>query len=361
MPLINLPHPASNRSHVRRASIILIAVLLLVVQRPSHPVQAANAPFLVKDINTGISTTVPEGVYPQNLVAIGSRLYFSAYSESSGVELWASDGTAAGTELVKDIAPGWRTSNAAFLTDVNGTLFFIADDGSHGCELWKSDGTANGTVMVKDINPGVDSSAPPVPLNPELLTSELTVVGETLFFVAAVTEEDYELWKSDGTAEGTTLVKDIVTGSRGSWPYELTGIDGTLFFATYSSDRGQELWKSDGTPAGTVVVSPMLAGNSNLSIFALAEVDGLLFFGASSTGQNAELWKSDGTAAGTAPIKEIMPGNLGSSPAAITDVSGIAFFAAAGPAGRELWRSDGTEAGTTMIADINPDAGHAFQ
>ncbi|NIP52547.1 MAG: hypothetical protein GWN61_15505, partial [candidate division Zixibacteria bacterium] len=40
------------------------------------------------------------------------------------------------------------------LINVNGTLFFAASDGIHGYELWKSDGTAAGTVMVKDINPG---------------------------------------------------------------------------------------------------------------------------------------------------------------------------------------------------------------
>ena len=40
------------------------------------------------------------------------------------------------------------------LTDVGGTLFFTADDGIHGRELWKSDGTEAGTVLVKDIDPG---------------------------------------------------------------------------------------------------------------------------------------------------------------------------------------------------------------
>ena len=89
-------------------------------------------------------------------------------------ELWKSDGTAAGTVLVKDINPGSASSEPSNLTNVNGTLFFTADDGAHGIELWKSDGTAAGTVLVKDINPGSAGSDPP----------RLTNVNGTLFFSA---------------------------------------------------------------------------------------------------------------------------------------------------------------------------------
>ena len=46
------------------------------------------------------------------------------------------------------------------MTAVGDTLFFTADDGVNGNELWKSDGTEAGTVLVKDINPGSGSSSP---------------------------------------------------------------------------------------------------------------------------------------------------------------------------------------------------------
>src|SRR5262249_38054003 len=65
-----------------------------------------------------------------------------------------SDGTAAGTYLVKDIDSGAADSNPGRLVAVNAETFFDASDGVHGDELWKSDGTAAGTVLVKDINPG---------------------------------------------------------------------------------------------------------------------------------------------------------------------------------------------------------------
>ncbi len=71
-----------------------------------------------------------------------------------GRELWKSDGTAAGTVLVRDIVPNTSTSAPGALIDVNGTLFFAVNDSVHGRELWKSDGTAAGTVLVRDINPG---------------------------------------------------------------------------------------------------------------------------------------------------------------------------------------------------------------
>ena len=87
-------------------------------------------------------------------------LYFSANDRTHGYELWRSDGTEAGTVIVKDIYPGRDWSEPASLTDVGDTLYFDAYDGIHGHELWTSDGTAAGTVMVKDIYPGKDWTPP---------------------------------------------------------------------------------------------------------------------------------------------------------------------------------------------------------
>jgi ELWxxDGT repeat protein len=133
-----------------------------------------------------------------------SYFYFPGIDETHGYELWKSDGTEAGTMLLKDI----NSSGDSWCWDftyVNGKVFFSADDGTHGTEVWVSDGTEAGTKMVKDIHPGSGSSGP----------YNLTNVNGLLYFVAGDGTNGYELWKSDGTEAGTQMVKNIhSTGTR---------------------------------------------------------------------------------------------------------------------------------------------------
>ena len=85
---------------------------------------------------------------------MNGTLFFTANDGTNGRELWKSDGTAAGTVLVKDIQPGQRQLEPRQPDGRGRPLFFAADDGTNGEELWRSDGTAAGTVLVKDIRPG---------------------------------------------------------------------------------------------------------------------------------------------------------------------------------------------------------------
>ena len=158
---------------------------------------------MVKDIRSGGSNS-----NPHLLTAVGNTLFFTANDGINGVELWKSDGTASGTVMVKDIASG-MSSSPTHLTAVGNTLFFTAHDGTHGYELWKSDGTSSGTMMVKDINSGAAHG-----FSGRLTT--FAAVGNTLYFQASDGTNGFELWKSDGTASGTMMVKDIKSGSGGS-------------------------------------------------------------------------------------------------------------------------------------------------
>ena len=174
-----------------------------------------------------------------DLTEMNGTLYFSAADAAHGYELWRSDGTAAGTRLVRDICPGSPESNPQWLTAAGGKLFFTANDGTHGREPWVSDGTSAGTRLLRDINP--DSAPPPG----ESLSdpSELTAVGGTLYF-RAVDSRGEELWQSDGTPTGTTQVRDIFVGPKGSRPASLTSIGGTLYFDARDWRHGYELWKA---------------------------------------------------------------------------------------------------------------------
>jgi ELWxxDGT repeat protein len=264
---------------------------------------------------------------------VNNILFFTADDGINGRELWKSDGTAAGTTLVKDILPGNGSAidilDGGFLTAVNDTLFFTADNGITGQELWKSNGAAADTTLVKDIFPNSSSSTP---LN-------LTAVSSTLFFVADDGTTGWELWKSNGA--GTTLVKDILPGVISSEPTNFTAVNNILFFTADDGTSGRELWKSDGA-GGATLVKDIRPGNSSSTPVNLTAVNNFLFFTANDGTTGREVWKSDGTAPSTVLVKDILPGS-GSSinpsdSSFLTNVNGMVFFAADDETtGQELW------------------------
>ncbi len=302
--------------------------------------------FMVKDILPGR----PNG-YPSELTAVGDVLFFRADDGESGRELWRSDGTEAGTFRVADINPGLENSYPSDLTALGNMLFFRADDGISGSELWKSDGTAAGTQRVADINPGLENAYP----------IEITPVGNNVFFRATDGQTGRELWQSDGTAAGTRLVQDIRPGAANSYPSELIAFQDEVFFRASDGSQGSELWRSDGTAAGTQIVADIFPGSGSAYPVELTVSGDLLYFRAGEGVSGRELWKSDGTAAGTSLVEDIFPGPTNSYPSSLTDVDGTLFFRANnGVNGRELWRSDGTTTGTFLVADIRPGPENSY-
>jgi len=293
--------------------------------------------IMVKDI-TPVGSSSPE-----DLVNVDGTLFFSADDGIHNRELWKSDGTAAGTVMVKDINPASWSIYSATLTNCNHTLFLAARNGTYGAELWRSDGTAAGTYMIKDINPAGDS-----------FPQKLTDVNGTLFFTADDGVHGNELWKSDGTPTGTVMVKDISPDPKNSGPLALISAGGKLFFTADDGIHGRELWRSDGTPAGTAMVKDLQPGGGSSGPVWLADLNGTVFFEANDGLSDYQLWKSDGTAAGTVRVDPINPMNaVGASQ--LTNVNGTLFYTGWDPAhGQELWMTDGTAAGTTMVNDINP-------
>jgi ELWxxDGT repeat protein len=347
---------------------------------------------------TALVRNLPVYVSWGSLTDVDGRLFFVA-SFSSDEELWSSDGSRAGTRLVR-AWPWPHQGGPGMLTNVNGTLFFTADDETHGMEVWRSDGTPEGTLMVADVFPGEDSGIPTSYRDNLFLSPPASVAG-SLFFYAGDGTHGEELWATDGTPEGTSLVADIDTprtrgsypslftdvngvvfftadhgtGSVGLWrtesaeagavlvrsfelgpdfyefnpgsfrPAELTNVGGTLLFAAYDEATGMELWRSDGTPSGTKLVKDVSPGASGSYPHELTEVDGLLFFWAAGG-----LWRSDGTNAGTVLVKELTTDQPQFTE--LASLSGALFFSISSCCGSELWRSDGTEAGTVLVTDV---------
>ena len=300
----------------------------------------AAGPSLVADLNTAPADSAPR----YRMAELNGVHYFFA-TDAAGLELWRTDGTDVGTFRVKDVNPGpeglagpgggmWPE-----LTVVGGTLFFTAYESAHGRELWKSDGTAGGTVMVREIDfRDFPQSAP----------SFLTNVNGELVFTASETGGS-ELWTSDGTEAGTRPVEsppvNLVFHSLS--PRTLT-IDDTTFFVGSSSERGYELWKTTGGIEDAVFVKDTLPGP--LAPFeqpptGFAAVGDTLYFVGEDAEHGRELWKSDGTADGTVMVKDIVPGPDPSLPEQLGESGGRLFFQTGGA----LYVSDGTDAGTVRV------------
>jgi ELWxxDGT repeat protein len=172
-------------------------------------------------------------------------LFFNAYEPTTGSELWKSDGTAAGTVLVKDINPATEGSSPWAMAAVGNTLFFVAYEPTTGYGLWKSDGTAAGTELIKSIDPGEFNGDP--------FSFRLMAAGNTLFFVTFNwSSYFYELWKTDGTVAGTGFVAVLDWyGSSFLYLNPMAVIGNTLFFRSLGSS-GHELW--------TVLQEPWVVG-----------------------------------------------------------------------------------------------------
>ena len=297
------------------------------------------------------------GSIPTNLTNVNGTLYFTADDVTTGADLWKSDGTSAGTVLIRDLNPGTHyyyppyggtpvgpypnSSYAANLTNVAGVLYFSASDGTNGNELWKSDGTDAGTAMVKNLRAGSGGSFP----------QNFAVAGGKLFFVAEGTPGDRELWRSNGQ---TSIVLPSPLVELGSNPSQGVTIGGITYFAANDGSHGPELWKTDGTAAGTVMVGDILPGALGSSPTGLVNLNGTLYFSADDGSRGRELWKSNGTSAGTVLVKDIRVASVGSFPAQLTTVGNQLFFIANdGNTGAELWKSDGTSTGTVFVRDIN--------
>jgi ELWxxDGT repeat protein len=241
------------------------------------------------------------------------------------------------TITVVDISTGANSSSSSDFTALGGYLYFRADNGTNGSELWRTDGTTLGTTLVKDINAnGTDSSFP----------SAFTALGGYLYFRADNGTNGSELWRTDGTTLGTTLVKDINSGGDSSTPNSLTAFNGYLYFRATDGVTGFELWRTNGTITEQVknINETGIGGSDHSLPYDLTVFAGYLYFSADDGVNGRELWRTNGTALGTTLVKDINAnGTDSSNPYAFTAFGDYLYFIATDGTngyGYELWRLD---------------------
>ncbi|HEY1174454.1 MAG TPA: ELWxxDGT repeat protein [Verrucomicrobiae bacterium] len=192
---------------------------------------------------------------------------------------------------------------------VDGIGYFAAEDAVHGMELWRTDGTPEGTRMVTDINPEWPSSGP-----------KQFMAGETLVYFTATGPYGQRLFRSDGTAAGTFPVRDeLPRGPANELSRALLGVvgDQLYFAAAANGDYDFELWTTDGTRAGTRQVKNLTAAGAGVMFPEQAPGGGAalgnrFFYSANNGVEGYHLWETDGTSAGTRQVKNLVPpGKLG--------------------------------------------------
>jgi len=166
---------------------------------------------------------------PASFTVIGDRVYFDAYAQDGKRHLYVTDGTEDGTDLL----PTPSTARAR-VAHVDGSVFFGAEVAPGVDALWVTHGTGPGTQIVKRFTPRNPEIAETHPLR----IVSLAAAGPFAYLIVHDDTADppRQLWRTDGTEAGTTVVADF---DRRVWEMEAAGA--ALFF-TAEDDAGEELW-----------------------------------------------------------------------------------------------------------------------
>lgn len=290
----------------------------------------ATGTVRVRDFGPGTSAR------SDRVIARGGTLFFILALSDGTYELWKSDGSGAGTLRLRSFESTPLGSAPESLRVAGRFVYFIADEPAHGNELWRTDGTVAGTELVEDFTPGPAGSFPRL----------LDVARGRLFFTVRDPGGSVERLFSVrvggcGHCE-PTLVTSLPNPFAGRLEvssfitaFATTGdklFFSQAFFYTGPAPIRHQLWVTDGTESGTTLLHQGLSLSDEFTTELLA-VDGLLLFPANFPANpggfvNTEPWVSDGTVRGTRLLQELNPGPLSSMPYAFTRVNDRVFFIA---------------------------------
>ncbi len=327
----------------------IIQVLLLLVAQSStaqcpgpEEISASRNPHLLKDINPCAGSS-----NPNYIVKAGNYTFFNALNGiSNDAGLYRSDGTDTGTIKLNLVSPGFISTKADFITPLGNKVIFVGDNYDSYYEIWVSDGTQAGTI-------GLENFVPP---GGQMYTAPIAM-GNYVYYTVHTSTGKIQLRRTDGTAAGTTLVKEFDTDNSGSFGIYLPQVmNNTLYFDYYSPiNYNDQIWKSDGTSAGTQLVK-ILPDTLGLASYFMPSGSNLYF---TVVGTHDELWKTDGSTTGTVMIKTINPtGTAGNtiypSYIAFNDGNTYKLILSLNDeiSGKEPWITDGTSSGTHLITDI---------
>ncbi|NJC28311.1 T9SS type A sorting domain-containing protein [Neolewinella antarctica] len=391
----------------------------------------------VLDLNT-----IETGSSPGRFTVLNDKLIFEAGTSCTGREVFVSDGTAGGTQLLKDLAPGSESLGAFVPTQIGDELFFAADDGVSSSSVYRTDGTpagtrkaftfANGRVPFsplafrgKIIATGLTARTEffgPVTVSYDPMTERIdtlltyrsngsfisgggnsVVLNDSVLLFLTSIEDRLDLYATDGTAVGTRMIKSFAE----DFPFRMRAANGIAYFGARDPDLGEELFRSDGTAEGTFAITDINPGlgdsriNSaypagdyiyfeassgrfeprflyrtqgvrddaelirtasglsfSANLFNSIVYDGDLFVAGITDDSKQDLWRvgrEDGVAREVAAISD---SRFGSQPRGFAVFRDTLYLTAETEAtGRELYRTDGTAAGTVRLTDLNPGAG----
>ncbi|MBK9385077.1 MAG: hypothetical protein IPN34_09710 [Planctomycetes bacterium] len=366
------------------------ALLLGWIATSFAPLEAQGVPRLFLDLETQIANSPCSQRVALGSAVAGGVALFSVRPNGGGNQLWRSDGSASGTQPLRDFDPLWFAGREPRqMVFSNGLFFFNHGVDGYGDKLWCSDGTVSGTRYLGNLNSGVRDSHPIF----------FAPFGLGILFQANDEIHGAELWFSDGTESGTRLVADLVPGPGTSWPGPFAVLGGVAVFPTFDG----RVWRTDGTAAGTFELGAALGLSVPQGLGRMESFAGRVWFAGRTAASGTELWATDGSIRGTTLVYELAASTLSSDPKALSVVGGLLYFAAGAPGitlayvtdgvqsvptvlrsvaqpaslhveprdfigvggrvffsasrgdvGRELWTTDGTAAGTRLVADLRP-------